>query len=620
MKGVVYVAADSLLKRDGKQKQMILRKSQIKVVSPDDAALELRIVSSTHGAERSLFFDSALKAFEDSGADTKKIEEIFDRTYEELASASPSGIDHLQHIFRVRDDYDHKAANRRHHLLRLAIELKQQPLTISPEQYSESFLALYLTKLGERVRDTDMFKIPIPGSYNVLGLSDDYGILERTQVIVRAHGRTIHGTVLLYRDPIIHIGDIQIAKALTEEEITAAIKKRVTDLRRAFETNTDDRRRAREWIRALLHPDLDNVIFFSKHEQPSLPNQLSGGDLDGDRFEVVTKECGFLGPKYTTSPPANYADNELDSQTKAGRCSKPFDIDAVASFIGDYIRNDCFDILQERLMCMADQKEGGMKNNDVKKLSPWLSKAVDYAKSGTGVNLESEVLNERDFNIWEEKPDFVRALRRKAFYDGVDEDNSSGEIPIETFDQPHGSEDGYYESPHLLGRIYRNINAKRFRDVWKCDNFALSRALPSSHTVCPARSLRHYHATMTPSTLPSGNKSLQRWSVPVEACTSSTCQRPNYDDSVTRVVLSEMRHYRAYLETRKIEEKTEHELFLDTSNDGFADTFVERLISRILNDMRSVSSNGQVSNIRSLTEKDLEATREIYKYCLWRAW
>lgn len=49
---------------------------------------------------------------------------------------------------------------------------------------------------------------------------------------------------------------------------------------------------------------LDNAIFFSQKTHPKLPplpNRLSDGDLDGDRFEVLTKQCGLWGEAYETS-------------------------------------------------------------------------------------------------------------------------------------------------------------------------------------------------------------------------------------------------------------------------------------------------------------------------------
>lgn len=128
--------------------------------------------------------------------------------------------------------------------------------------------------------------------------------------------------------------------------------------------------------------EMDNVIFFSQVDNPPFPNRLSGGDLDGDKFELLTKACGFWGKDYKTSAFDDYTDlaqresedldpsysiPELDfgdfnfhgsmtlPRQKIGR--KPFDINEVARFIGDYVRNDCFADLEDLLMCLADQAD-----------------------------------------------------------------------------------------------------------------------------------------------------------------------------------------------------------------------------------------------------------------------
>lgn len=53
---------------------------------------------------------------------------------------------------------------------------------------------------------------------------------------------------------------------------------------------------------------MNNVIFISQKDNPPLPNKLSG-DLYGDRFEVLTKECGFRG-NHQNSDPDDYTEDE----------------------------------------------------------------------------------------------------------------------------------------------------------------------------------------------------------------------------------------------------------------------------------------------------------------------
>jgi hypothetical protein len=185
----------------------------------------LRIVSTVSDGHSSLFFDAALKAFEDSGADTPRIRSIYRDTYAKLSELTSESLPILQQIFRIPDDKRETGLKARYGLLKLALNLEKSG--IHPEDYQNSFLALYLAKIAERARDKNLFQIPIPGSYFVVGLTDDYQVLEASkpnepcEVFIRAKGRTIKGPVLIYRDPIIHIGDIQEAKAVCEEIISA---------------------------------------------------------------------------------------------------------------------------------------------------------------------------------------------------------------------------------------------------------------------------------------------------------------------------------------------------------------------------------------------------------------
>ncbi|KAF2820141.1 hypothetical protein CC86DRAFT_460118 [Ophiobolus disseminans] len=303
VKGVVYAGPESFLVHNSAQWKMLLRESQVKFTLPASQSdtLELRILSTAGDQHQSLFFDSALKAFEDSGADVAKIERIFTDSYNYLLTGRTESLEMLQQMFRVSDDDTELGMKARYCFLRLAIRLRD--LRVYPPDYPESFSTRYIIELSERARKKSMFNIPIPGSYCVLGLTDDYQVLHENEVFVQAQGSTIEGSVLIYRDPIIHIGDIQPASALSQDDVR-------------------------------------------NHRQ-----------------------------------------------------------------------------------------QGGMNHDDVKSLAPWLSIAVDYAKSGKKVDLMKDVRNDLRYEILR-KPDSIRALSRKAFHDPTA---------------------NYYESNKLLGRIYRRI-------------------------------------------------------------------------------------------------------------------------------------------------------------------
>lgn len=436
-KGVVYAGERSLLRHQGFQYKMLLRKSQLKFQAPESGKLDLRIASTAGDSHQSLFFPSALKAFEDSGADAKKIEDIYTKSYKNLKRISTEGLDLLEQIFRIPAHGRKPNVKAKYSLLALAVRLKH--FGISPEQYQNTFLAVYLAKIAERAYKSDLFKIPIPGSYCLLGLTDDYQILQPNEVFIHVQEKMIEGEVLVYRDPIIHIGDIQIAKAIGRGVLRSRLEKSGLGL--------DD---IGSRMNALTI--MDNVIFFSQKDRPPLPNRLSGGDLDGDRFEVLTKDCGFWTTNYSTSAPDNYTDDESGPLSQPSHDLKSFDISRLTGFIGHFIKNHCFEDLQDILMSLADQREGGMKHDDVKALAKWLSKAVDYAKSGEVVDLTKDVLQDPRFKVLE-KPDFLCALNGKALHD------------------PKAK---YHESSSVLGKIYREHIHMKYTLPRRLDNLTLS--------------------------------------------------------------------------------------------------------------------------------------------------
>ncbi|KAM5356858.1 hypothetical protein ACJ41O_003504 [Fusarium nematophilum] len=119
----------NLLQHEGLSVKMLLRESQLKFQVPDSSNLDLRIVSTAAGGRQSLFLTSALKAFEDSGADTTEIEKTYEHAYAKLMVPSSDGLDILQQIhtipYALSDDDGIKG---RHCLLELAIRLKEQEL------------------------------------------------------------------------------------------------------------------------------------------------------------------------------------------------------------------------------------------------------------------------------------------------------------------------------------------------------------------------------------------------------------------------------------------------------------------------------------------------------------
>ncbi|KAI1855923.1 hypothetical protein JX265_012006 [Neoarthrinium moseri] len=570
-KGVVYSGAKSLLRlpdQDKSDLKMLLRKSQIKFNVPTVGEITLRVASTTETSHSSLFSGPAIQALADSGANQEIIEKVFDNTYKDLMSLSRKTLGILQEICRISDD--ERPTPARHVLLKLAIRLQHN--NILPKDYKDSFLALYLQKLARKARDKDLFQIPIPGSFQLLGLTDDYGILQHNEVYIRAKGNTISGPVLIYRDPIIHIGDIQEANGLCDNQVENS-------------TLPESHKVA---LKAM-----DNVVFFSqKLDQKTcrrpFPNLLSGGDLDGDRFEILTKTCEFWGPEYSTSPPNDYTDEsppdpskkDFDVQEPPNPSKKDFDVQELAAFIGQYIRNDCFVELQDLLMSLVDQKPTGMHHAHVKDLASYLSQAVDYPKSGVKVNLYDDVLSNEKFAA-KGAPDFLRGVKR--IYEPKDE---------------------LYQSPHLLGRIYRKISR-------------LTYGIPDSTNNADLKGAIHNQRQLE-QRLP------KFWTPGPPAVTGGRTRDERFSDSV----FGELGHYRKYLESRNFTQRTEVDIFLQKPLDDFPESQLESLFQVVL---RYLYEDGLIERVQATSGGSRlhyklkqawpkECVELAFKEYLFRAW
>ena len=483
---------------------MLLRKSQLKFKPPNFEHLVFRVASTAADFPPSLFMESAIKAFEDSGGDLYQIHRIFIDLYAQLGVVSKVGLCLLRKIFRFSDGdlqvkYGMKA---RYVLLNLANRLEEAG--ISPELYQTSFLALYLSKIAKRTRDKHPFSIPIPHSYCVLGLTDDYQILEAGEVFVSSEMGTVKGSVLIYRDSIIHLGDIQRATAVDFNELADRIEA----------LGLPD---GQERIRALYC--MYNVIFFSQKDDPPLPHRLAGGDLDGDRFEVLTQDCGI--PQ---------APSQIPIPTKVLN-PVAFNLGDLAEFIGSYIRNDCFEDLQNLLMNIADLEPKGMRDPRAQELAPWLSQAVDYPKNGKEVIIVKNIYTDLRYQV-SERPDFIPPLKSHPNYN---------------------HQTLCYRSWNPLGDVYRIIKKIEFKTSESINDRPLYESI-----------WREHHPLVDRLETSEFGKEINA-----------------LREDIRKFALKEYRRYRNYAASQYLPEKSEVDLFLRKQQDDFPNMFIEPLIREI---------------------------------------
>ncbi|GLA40306.1 hypothetical protein AnigIFM63309_007923 [Aspergillus niger] len=211
-------------------------------------------------------------------------------------------------------------------------------------------------------------RIPVFKGITLFGVMDETGLLEADQVYVTyepIEGRHAPppsaGMVLVTRSPALHDGDIQFAQNVIPPD---------------------------------NHPlaELTNCIVFSSKGYRDLPSQLSGGDLDGDIFNVIWDTDAY--PERTFAP----ADYPRVSPVDIGR---PVERDDMAQFFLDFMKTDHLGVIATRHMIMADQEDEGTSHPLCRKLAQLHSTAVDFSKTGIPVQM-SEIPKGNPF-----RPDFM---------------------------------------------------------------------------------------------------------------------------------------------------------------------------------------------------------------------
>jgi len=192
--------------------------------------------------------------------------------------------------------------------------------------------------------------IPVPDSFTLLGVSDEWECLQEGEVYATVFdeqtgvSQPITGRVLLTRSPQIHPGDLQFAIAVRRPELS----------------------------------HLKNVIVFSCRGKRSLPSCLSGGDLDGDEYNLI------LNP--TLHPPTIFRPAAYKSVPNK-RNVTPCTIADIADFVTDYIESDLVGYIAILQLRYADLN--GPNCKEYLDLAQFASHAVDYPKTGVPVNFKS---------------------------------------------------------------------------------------------------------------------------------------------------------------------------------------------------------------------------------------
>jgi hypothetical protein len=204
-------------------------------------------------------------------------------------------------------------------------------------------------------------RIPVDQGVTLFGVMDETGFLDADEVFVtydKTHGvyrgRRINSTlkdgqIIVTRSPALHPGDIQIVNQVTPPQ---------------------------------GHPlrSLQNCIVFSQKGKRDLPSMLSGGDLDGDLYNIIW-DPDALPDNYFL--PADYP------RVKPKPLDRPVKPQDIADFFVDFMRTDILGMIATRHVVLADYHEQGTTHPDCISLAGMHSTAVDFSKTGIPVDVKA---------------------------------------------------------------------------------------------------------------------------------------------------------------------------------------------------------------------------------------
>ena len=125
---------------------------------------------------------------------------------------------------------------------------------------------------------------------------------------------------------------------------------------------------------------LHNVVVFSSMGERDLPSQLSGGDLDGDLYNVIYDNT--LYPRRLARP----ADYPAATPFDIGRAVERSDM---TDFFISFMENDNLGLIATLHQILADQRVLGTFDPDCLLLANLHSTAVDFSKTGIPVSVDN---------------------------------------------------------------------------------------------------------------------------------------------------------------------------------------------------------------------------------------
>ena len=384
-----------------------LRKSQIKFDSTD-TSLNVCSVSNYKEAELNRQYIILLSSLGVKDEIFKEIENDIIKKYDDFLK-NPNNI-----LLNV-DSPSYEFKNKLNQFFPIFDDLYNKKINLLNEPLFSQFIHLFVY--------SKLIALKYSGKLNdkktvcLMGVIDETNTLEEDQVYIHLINSTesckinkiLNQKITVYRSPSLYPGDIKILNAVDNPKLSHLV----------------------------------NVIVFSKKGKRPTFNKLSGGDLDGDRYfisfndnitnNIIDNKCEPLDdPKFSN-------ENDNNTNIKKDRITIEDSINCMIRIT----KNNIVGIICDNHLAFADNNIK-LKAKDPKciELCKLFNQEIDASKTGNFI--EFSLLKSKNL-LLNNKPDFLvnGNINRKVIY----------------------------ESPGILGKLYRAINKDYYFEQFRINFF-----------------------------------------------------------------------------------------------------------------------------------------------------
>jgi len=329
-------------------KQLLLRESMIKFTGSPSNEIE---ICGTNARPLPFKLNRQLiKILEDLGISATAFERLQEDAVRKLQSSATSTSSAIDFI---RLNLTDSATG----LSSLLKALSQTEIDVTEDNFLRDILGallqIQLRQLKYRSR------IPVSDAVTLYGICDETGCLYEGEIFVTFNGDSssrqiqhLAGKVAITRSPALHPGDVQVVTAVAPPDHSSL------------------------W-------DLRNCVVFSQKGHRDLPSMLSGGDLDGDLYNIIYDAS--LIPENADTPASYLPAQPMD-------IGRVVTVDDMTGFFIDFMQNDQLGRIATLHQVLADDEQG-TRSPQCLDLAALHSTAVDFSKTGIPVGQSTGFAN-----------------------------------------------------------------------------------------------------------------------------------------------------------------------------------------------------------------------------------